>query len=203
MSCVRSVTYSILINGQPHGNIIHFRGVRQDDPLSPYLFVICVEAMSFMFHQAEREGGITGISITWGDTCINHLFLADDSLLFYRANIREWGRIQALLVGYKAALGQKINWEKNLFFFSRNTRPDAIAIILQEAGVSSTQQYEKYLGLLALIGRSRVSTFNGIKGRIWNHINWWKEKFLSHGSKEIFLNWMLIPETNRGIYLYS
>jgi len=58
-------------------------------------------------------------------------------------------------------------------------------------GISSTNSYEKYLGLPALIGRSRISTFNGIKGRIWQRINGWKEKFLSHAEKEILIKTVL------------
>lgn len=53
--------------------------------------------------------------------------------------------------------------------------------------MSSTNHYEKYLGLPTLVGRSRISTFNGIKGIIWKRINGWKEKFLSHTGKEILL----------------
>jgi len=48
MSCVRTVTYSILINGQPHGHIVPTRGIRQGDPLSLYFFIICAEVMSSM-----------------------------------------------------------------------------------------------------------------------------------------------------------
>jgi hypothetical protein len=84
-------------------------------------------------------------------------------------------------------------WDKKLterrpwFFFSRNTKEETRQTILIEVGVSATNWYEKYLGLLPLIGRSRISSFNSIKGRIWNKINGWKEKFLSHAGKEILL----------------
>jgi hypothetical protein len=86
-----------------------------------------------------------------------------------------------------AASGQKLNREKTSIFFSRNTKMEAKTSILTKAGVSSTQRYERYVGLPTLIGCSSVTTFNGIKGRIWNKINGWKEKFLSHPSKEILL----------------
>jgi len=111
----------------------------------------------------------------------------DDSLLFCRTNLREWEHIHMLLGTYEVALGQQLNRKKTTLFFSQNTSPQDRAILVQGTSVSSTSHYEKYLGLPALIGRSRVSTFNGIKGRIWNRINGWKEKFISHARKEILL----------------
>ena len=59
--------------------------------------------------------------------------------------------------------------------------------ILSIAGVNSTNSYEKYLGLPPLVGRSRMSTFIGIQGKIWERINGWKEKFLSQAGKEVMI----------------
>jgi len=55
MMCVRTVTYSILINGRPYGRIVPSRGLRQSDPLSPYLFILCAEALSSLIRKTERE----------------------------------------------------------------------------------------------------------------------------------------------------
>lgn len=72
-------------------------------------------------------------------------------------------------------------------FFSRNTKEEDQEIILEEADLSPSIHFERYLGLPALIGRSRIASFNSIKGRIWSRINGWKEKFISHAGKEILL----------------
>ncbi|XP_062145461.1 uncharacterized protein LOC133852722 [Alnus glutinosa] len=187
MSCLQTVSYSILLNGQPTGHIVPTRGIRQGDPLSPYLFIICAEGLSSMLKRSSREGAITGVPISRGGTRIQHLLFADDSLIFCPANCMERDHIHWLLGKYEEASGQQINRDKTGLFFSWNTKAAVQGNIVEGTGVSSTGCYEKYLGLPTLIGRSRVSTFNGINDRIWKRINGWKEKFLSHARKEILL----------------
>jgi hypothetical protein len=135
----------------------------------------------------ERAGGISGLPMTRGGTRLTHLFFADDSLLFCKADTVEWYCIQKVLDDYEKASGQKINKNKTSLFFSRNTKEEVKNQILSIAGISSTQRYEKYLGLPALIGRSKVSSLSGIKGRIWDKMQGWKEKFLSQAGKEVLL----------------
>jgi hypothetical protein len=102
--------------------------LRQGDPLSPYLFILCAEAFSSLIRKTEREGGITGVPISRGGTRIHHLFFADDSLLFCRASMREWRRVEEVLAFYESASRQKINREKTFIFFSKNTSPEARGI---------------------------------------------------------------------------
>ncbi|KAL5538918.1 hypothetical protein UlMin_042377 [Ulmus minor] len=60
MACVTSVYYSLLINGEKVGLINPSRGLRQGDPLSPYLFLLCAEGLSSIIHMYERTGKLQG-----------------------------------------------------------------------------------------------------------------------------------------------
>jgi hypothetical protein len=63
MNCVSTVKYRIKVNGEVTEMITPQRGLRQGDPLSPYLFLLCAEGFSAMLHQAELEGKLKGIKI--------------------------------------------------------------------------------------------------------------------------------------------
>lgn len=63
MQYVSSVNYKVLLNGQPKGHIVPERGLRQCDPLSPYLFIICTEALIANIRKEEREKRLTGLKL--------------------------------------------------------------------------------------------------------------------------------------------
>ena len=66
MMCISTITYSVLINGETKGNIVPSRGLRQGDPISPYLFLLCAEGLSAMLRKEEEQGNIQGISVCRG-----------------------------------------------------------------------------------------------------------------------------------------
>ena len=121
MKCISSVSYSVIINGTTYGHIIPSRGLRQGDPLSPYLFLLCAEGFSALINDAARNNQLHGISICRGAPKVPHLFFADDSLLFYKANGNECNKLKEILDLYESASGQKISTDKSSIFFSPNT----------------------------------------------------------------------------------
>ena len=117
-SCIRSVSFSVLVNGEPHGNFTPNRGLRQGDPLSPYLFLLCAKGLHSLIQQVEISGSIKGVSLCSVGPKVSHLFFADDSLLFCRANSQEASSIMEILKQYKEASGQQINREKIQLFLA-------------------------------------------------------------------------------------
>lgn len=79
MRCVSSVKYSFSINYDIVGNLTPSRGIRQGDPLSPYLFTVCVQELSSMLSNYENRGLIKGVKIANTSPVLPHLFFADDS----------------------------------------------------------------------------------------------------------------------------
>ena len=66
MMCVTTVSYFVLINGEPIGRIVPSRGLCQGDPISPYLFLLYSEGLLAMLKKEEREGKIKGVSVCQG-----------------------------------------------------------------------------------------------------------------------------------------
>ena len=108
-SCIRSVSFSIMINGEPHGHFHPQRGLCQGDPLSPYLFLLCAEGLHSLIQQAENSGVLNGVSLRSSGPKVSHLFFAEDSLLFAKANLTDCSTIMDILAIYKLATGQQIN----------------------------------------------------------------------------------------------
>ena len=187
MECIKSVTYSVLINGEPKGHIIPTRGIRQGDPLSPYLFLLCSEGLTSLIEQAVSERHIEGFSLCKNGPKVSHLFFADDSLLFCRARVEDVIKIQEILEKYEVASGQKINSDKTTIFFSKDVPMPTKEQVQNLLRVPEIKEYEKYLGLPAVVGRNKRASLNYIKDRVWGKLQGWKEKLLSQAGKEVLL----------------
>lgn len=113
MNCVKTVSYSILINGEPKGSITPSRALRQGDPLSPYLFLLGTKSLISLLQQVEAGILIIGIKKYRRAPHINHLLFVDNSVLFCKSTIQESVNIKKLLEIYEHKSGQKVNRDKN------------------------------------------------------------------------------------------
>jgi len=187
MQCISTVSYRIKVNGELTDEIIPSRGLRQGDPLSPYLFLLCAEGFSILLNATKSNGVLEGVSICNNAPSITHLLFTDDSLLLLKVNDESANHLRHVLQLYKECSGQTINKDKSSIMFSRNTETAAKESFMEILDISTVASCERYLGLPVYVGGSKRKTFEYLKDRVWKRIQGWKEKLLSKAGKEILI----------------
>ncbi|XP_077215858.1 uncharacterized protein LOC143850501 [Tasmannia lanceolata] len=114
--CVSSAWFSILINGSPKGFFKSSRGLRQGDPLSPFLFVIIVETLSKLIQKGSRKGLYEGFIIGREKVEVSILQFADDTFLFCAPDSVKILNLKATLTCYELTTGQRSNFQKSRLF---------------------------------------------------------------------------------------
>ena len=187
MVTTHTAIYSVLINREPKGYISPSRGLKQGDPLSPYLFLVCAKGLSSLIRKVVETKHLHGILSCKNGVCISHLLFADNNFIFCQATMEEGQHLLNILGRYKAASRQAINRHKTSIFFSRNTRDSVKAGIQALFGGRIIKDSEPYLGLPMTGGRSKVNTFKGLQEKITKKVMGWKEKFISKAGREILI----------------
>jgi hypothetical protein len=203
MLCVSSVNYSVLVNFEKVGPIFPGRGLRQGDPLSPYLFILVTEGLTALIKKSVASGNLHGVKICRGAPTVSHLLFADDCFLFCRSTLEETNHLMHILKVYEAASGQEINLTKSEVFFSRNLSMAAQEDLSRIMGVRHVLGTGNYLGLPSMIGRKKKNIFAYIKDRVWKRINSWRGRALSKAGKEVMIKSVLqaIPSYVMSVYL--
>ncbi|KAL4361474.1 hypothetical protein GQ457_04G022600 [Hibiscus cannabinus] len=113
MDCVTSVTFRIRINGRLTPTIVPQRGLRQGDPLSPFLFVIRMQGLSATLRAEQVAGRIMGIYASQKGPRVNHLLYADDNIVFISNSEREATRLNEVLRLFADSSGVPLRVGKN------------------------------------------------------------------------------------------
>ncbi|KAH1046713.1 hypothetical protein J1N35_037497 [Gossypium stocksii] len=187
MRCVRSVHYVVKCNSILSETIVPERGLRQGDPLSPHLFLFCMEAFSKLLIQAQNNTLIKGVRASIKGPHINHLFFADDALLFIHNKKRDVEEIVNIMAMFNRDSGQEINKEKSMLMFSRKTPDVQRDLFSSMLGMGIVEKLENYLGLPLPISRKKSLAFTHIINRCTCRIKSWSKQLLSYGGKEVFI----------------
>lgn len=141
-----SVSYRILISGSLREKFIPERVIRQEDPISPFLFLLCSEGLLASLKERERErvGHILGIRIRARGHVITHLLFADDCYIFSKVKMSEIKVIQECLKEFSKASSQVINHEKSELYFSSNTPRHIRRVIQGVIGMKKSQVLGNY-----------------------------------------------------------
>jgi hypothetical protein len=108
MACVSSIRYQVRLNSEETDMFTPTRGLRQGDPLSPYLFLLCAEGLSSLLLHEEEVGGIDGVRVCRNAPSVLHLLFTDDSQILMKADMNNATSLQRVLDTYCANSGQLV-----------------------------------------------------------------------------------------------
>ncbi|MCI21988.1 RNA-directed DNA polymerase (Reverse transcriptase), partial [Trifolium medium] len=104
-SCVFGGNLSVLVNGSPTGVINIQRGLKQGDPLAPFLFLLVAEGFGGAMKRAVNLNLFRGFNIRSNGPCISHIQYADDTLCIGEASVENLWTLKAILRGFELASG--------------------------------------------------------------------------------------------------
>uniref|UniRef100_A0A803P3Y4 Reverse transcriptase domain-containing protein n=1 Tax=Cannabis sativa TaxID=3483 RepID=A0A803P3Y4_CANSA len=188
MNCITFVSYSILFNGRPLKKFFPQRGIRQGDPMSPFLFILCNEVFSRLIAKEQSLGRVNGIRIAREAPAISHLMFADDIILFCRANEKEVESLVNCMMIYESWSGQQCSKLKSGVLFSKNCSQALQRILMDKLGIGLVKREEKHLGNPFLFSRSRKKDFNFLKSNLCKRLEGWCMKTLSTIGRMVTIN---------------
>ncbi|XP_026451484.1 uncharacterized protein LOC113351764 [Papaver somniferum] len=105
--CISTTQLPDMLNGSPCDTFTPTRGIRQGDPLSPYIFILAMEFLSRQLTTAKQDNKIKGIKVASLSAAINHLLFADDCLIFTQENVTSVNNLLELLHNFSSQSGQE------------------------------------------------------------------------------------------------
>ncbi len=194
--CMESASISVLVNGSPTKEFKPSRGLRQGDPLAPFLFLVAAEGLAGIVRQALKVNMLSGLKIGSKELEICILQFADDTLFLCEDSYSNVLTLKAILRGFELASGLKINFHKSRLA-GINVQSSAVSCYTKTLNCSQMGIPFKYLGL-EVGGNPRTKQFwepviNKLKGRL----SVWKGRFLSMAGRIC-----LIKSVLTGVPLY-
>lgn len=189
--CISTVSYSILINGEPSPSFQPCCGLRQGDPMSPYIFILVMEVLSNMMLKLQSKGEITGIRVARGAPSISHLFFADDALFCFKATPEACTTIRNTIRLFFDISREMINYEKSSVMFSPNTPTKFKHMMRKILGTPSTNKLGTYLGCNVKVDGRSSHLFQPLIDKVQKKINSWKNLALSQAGRLLLINGIL------------
>ncbi|WMV29386.1 hypothetical protein MTR67_022771, partial [Solanum verrucosum] len=184
-----TVKYSVLINGGPVGFFSPQKGLRQGDPLSPFLFILAMEGLGKMLQKACQLQWIEGFKVgspTGNNVTVSHLLYADDTLLFCGADRSQVIKLNLILHIFEAVCRLHTNMSKS------TTYPvNSVQNLVELAGIMCCNIGSfptTYLGLPLGVNFKGKEIWSGIIEKFEKRLATWQMQYLSFGGRVTLIN---------------
>ncbi|XP_058211464.1 uncharacterized protein LOC131323632 [Rhododendron vialii] len=185
--CCSSVSMSVLINGSASKEFTTQKGLRQGDPLSPFLFNIVVEALNIMLERARARNIIKRVKVGANGVVVSHLQFANDTILFCNNDREELANIKRILRCFQLMSGLKINFSKSSLCGVNIPQVD-VSSLAQVMGCKIESLPIKYLGLPLGANSRRTKTWKPVLEKMEKRLNVWTRRTNSTGGRLTLIN---------------
>ena len=182
--CISTMSFSILVNGSPLRFFQSSRSLKQKDPLSPYLFVIVMEALSCLLKRAKIGSFLSGwwVRGRGGEKVeVSHMLFVDDTLAFCELSEDQLTYLCWLFMRFEVISKLKVNWEKSKLIPMGSV--ENIEELAQEFGCKVGALPSSYLGLPLDAHFKTVSIWDNVKERFRKRLALWKRQCISKGKR--------------------
>ena len=199
--CISTTSFSVHLNDSPVGYFRSSRGLRQGDPLSPYLFILGMEVFSLLVDKAVVGGFLTRYTLKGSNGAsmnVSHLLFANDTLIFCRDSIDQVANVSWILLWFEALSGLQVNLEKSVIFPMGAV--ENIVQLVEELGCRVGTLPSTYLGLPLGLRQNSSRAWEGIEDKFRRRLSAWKRQYISKGGRLTLINSTL---SNLPTYLLS
>lgn len=191
--CLSTCSFSVSINGSAGGFFKSTKGIRQGDPLSPYLFVLAMECLSRLLKHRYEIGDI-GYHPGTHDLKISHFMFADDVMVFFDGTSNSLHGISECLDDVASWSGLHMNTNKTELFTSGTDQTETTAIACY--GFKSVQFPIRYLGLPLMCRKLKISEYAPLMTKLNSRFQSWSAKLLSFAGRLQLLKMVIFGTVN-------
>lgn len=185
MACIKSARFSVLINGQLEGFFGSNRGIRQGDPLSPFLFTIVMEILSRRINYASNEK-----QFSFHPKCrrvnLSHLLFADDLLVFCKADKGSMSCIKRAIEDFGLWSGLSMNLDKSDIYFGGISDIEGMNLA-GLMGIRIGKFPFRYLGIPIDAKRLGLADYSEIIEKMTAKIASWTARCLSYAGRLVLI----------------
>nr|GEV14604.1 RNA-directed DNA polymerase, eukaryota [Tanacetum cinerariifolium] len=187
--CLKSAMGSILVNGSPTMEFEFYKGLKQGDPLSPFLFILIMESLHISFSNVVNAGLFNGIRIG-PSFSLFHLFYANDVIFVGKWELSNLSTVINVLKWFHVASGLKINLLKSKIM-GISVPNDVVVSAACSIGCLVMHSPFNYLGVKVGASMSRISSWDDVVAKLSARLSKWKLKTLLIGGRLTFIKTVL------------